>query len=498
LQDVSDVRLRSVLADDEFRGDLLIRETSGNKSEYLSLPRCKLAGVGLDFSGRGSPGELLTEAAGDGRGEHGAAVSGHADCRDQLGRVLEQEAARSRPQRLVDVLVEVERRRTTPGQPACTTRELFRLSSVQQSMKSRLALAALAVLIQSWILPPSGWAAPGDLDLSFGGNGKVATNFTSGDDMAFGVAIQSDGRIVAVGSADFQNEFALARYTPDGSLDASFDGDGKLTTTFTGDHDSAHDLAIQADGKIVAAGTAGFDSYALARYESDGSLDPSFGEDGKVLTNLTGGFDVAYAVAIQANGKIVVAGRSAGAGGRFALARYESDGSLDPSFSGDGKVLTNFTSRDDYARDVAIQADGKIVVAGSAGGVGGRFALARYESDGSLDPSFSGDGKVLTNFTRGMDLALGIAIQSNRRIVAAGHAGGTRASPRNHKFAIARYRANGALDRSFSSDGKRVVNFTSGDDWAQDVAIQPDGKIVAAGRAAGAGGRFALARFWAT
>jgi uncharacterized delta-60 repeat protein len=309
-------------------------------------------------------------------------------------------------------------------------------------MKSRLALAASAALIQSWILTPSGWAAPGDLDLSFGGNGKVATNFTSGDDMAFGVAIQSDGRIVAVGSADFQNEFALARYTPDGSVDASFDGDGKLTTTFTGDHDSAHDLAIQADGKIIAAGTAGFDSYALARYESDGSLDHSFSEDGKVRTNLTGGFDVAYAVAIQANGTIVVAGRSAGAGGRFAL--------------------------------------------------------ARYESDGSLDHSFSEDGKVLTNLTRGLDLASGIAIQSNRRIVAAGHAGGTRASPRNHKFAIVRYRANGALDRSFSGDGKRVVDFTSGDDWAQDVAIQPDGKIVAAGRAAGAGGRFALARIWAT
>jgi uncharacterized delta-60 repeat protein len=365
-------------------------------------------------------------------------------------------------------------------------------------MKSRLALAASAALIQSWILTPSGWAAPGDLDLSFGGNGKVATNFTSGDDMAFGVAIQSDGRIVAVGSADFQNEFALARYTPDGSVDASFDGDGKLTTTFTGDHDSAHDLAIQADGKIIAAGTAGFDSYALARYESDGSLDHSFSEDGKVRTNLTGGFDVAYAVAIQANGTIVVAGRSAGAGGRFALARYESDGSLDHSFSGDGKVLTNLTLRDDYARDVAIQADRKIVVAGSAGGAGGRFALARYESDGSLDHSFSEDGKVLTNLTRGLDLASGIAIQSNRRIVAAGHAGGTRASPRNHKFAIVRYRANGALDRSFSGDGKRVVDFTSGDDWAQDVAIQPDGKIVAAGRAAGAGGRFALARIWAT
>jgi len=412
--------------------------------------------------------------------------------------VLEQEAARSRPQRVYTYPSRSNVVEPLQDNPACTARELFRPPPVQQSMKSRLALAGFAVLIQSWILPPSGWAAPGDLDLSFGGNGTVATNFTSTDDMAFGVAIQSDGRIVAVGSANFQNEFALARYAHDGSLDASFDGDGKFTTTFTGDHDSAHDLAIQTDGKIVAAGTAGFDSFALARYESDGTLDPSFGEDGKVLTNLTGGFDVAYAVAIQANGKIVAAGRSAGAGGRFALARYESDGSLDPSFSGDGKVFTSFTSGDDYARDMAIQADGKIVVAGSAGGAGGRFALARYESDGSLDPSFSADGKVLTNFTRGVDLALGIAIQSNRRIVAAGHAGGTRASPRNHKFAIARYRANGALDRSFSGDGKRMLNFTSGDDWAQDVAIQPDGKIVAAGRAAGAGGRFALARFWAT
>jgi uncharacterized delta-60 repeat protein len=417
-------------------------------------------------------------------------------------------------------------------------------------MKTTSTLAAL-VLIQAGIVTSMAVAAPGDLDLSFGGDGKVATNFTSGDDMAFGVAVQPDGKIVAVGSADFQNEFALARYTTDGSLDASFDADGKVTTSFTGDHDSAHDVAIQADGKIVAVGTAGFESYALARYESDGSLDPSFGGDGKVLSDLTGGRDVAYAVAIQANGKIVVAGRSAGARGRFALARYESEGSLDTSFGGDGIVFTNFTSQDDYATDVAIFANGKVVAAGRGGGAGGRFALSRYESDGSLDTSFGedgrvltnftsgddyargvaiqpngrvvaaggaagaggrfalvryendggldasfgGDGRLLTNFTRGLDVALGIAIQSNRRIVAAGHAGGTRLSPRNHTLAIARYRANGALDRSFSGDGKRRVDFTSGDDWAEDVAIQPDGKIVAAGRAAHAGGRFALARF---
>jgi uncharacterized delta-60 repeat protein len=418
-------------------------------------------------------------------------------------------------------------------------------------MKTKSTLAAVAILIEAGLGAPSAWADPGDLDLSFGRNGKVATNFTPGDDMAFGVAVQPDGMIVAVGSADFENRFALARYTADGTLDASFDGDGRLTTAFTGAHDAALDLAIQADGRIVAVGTAGFESYALARYQSDGSLDPSFGGGGKVLTELTGGRDVAAAVTIQADGKIVVAGRSAGARGRFALARYESDGSLDTSFGGAGIVFTDFTSRNDFARDVSIDANGKVVVAGRAGRAGGRFALARYESDGrldtsfgrdgrvvtnftsgddhargvairphgrivvaggaargggsfalaryesdgSLDVSFGGDGKVLTNLTQGVDIALGIAIQSNRRIVVAGHAGGTRLSPRNHKLAIARYRPNGALDPSFSGDGKRAVDFTSGDDWAEDVAIQPDGRIVAAGRAAGAGGRFALARF---
>jgi uncharacterized delta-60 repeat protein len=418
-------------------------------------------------------------------------------------------------------------------------------------MSKKSTLAAVAILIQAWVLAPAAWAAPGDLDHSFGQKGKVRTNFTAGDDMVFGVAIQPDGKIVAAGGADFEDRFALARYDTGGTLDASFGDQGKVLTSLTGGHDVALDVAVQPDGKIVAVGTGGFNSFALARYEGNGTLDPSFDGDGMVLTEIPRGLVIGYAVAIQPDGKIVVAGRAGrrfalarydtdGAldpafgdggivltnftrrldhargvaiqpdgkivaagragrrGGRFALARYDSDGALDPSFGRDGRVVTNFTPGEDSARDVAIQPDGKIVAAGRAAGSGDRFALARYRTDGTLDPTFGSNGKVLTNFTPGSDLALGIAIQPNRRIVAAGHAGGTRAAPRDHRFAIARYRPNGALDRTFSGNGKRMVNFTPGDDWAQDVALQPDGKIVAAGRAGGAGGQFALARFAAT
>lgn len=329
----------------------------------------------------------------------------------------------------------------------------------------------------------------GTIDPSFGDGGKVVTSFVPGITLAYGVAIQADGRIVAAGSADDENQFALARYNADGSLDPSFDGDGKVTATFTDDHDFALDVAIQSDGGIVAVGTGSFTQFGVMRFDADGSLDGSFGEAGKVLTDITGGLDVAFALAIQPDGKIVAAGRAAGAGGRFALVRYDTDGTLDGSFGESGIVMTNFTRGHDAVRDVLIQVDGKIVAAGRARGAAGRFALARYRSDGTLDPTFGRGGRVLTNFSPGLDLALGLAVQTNGRIVAAGHAGGP-----NHSFAVARYRANGRLDRSFADDGKETVDFTPGDDFARDVAIQVDGKIVMGGRSNRSGGSLALAR----
>ncbi len=334
----------------------------------------------------------------------------------------------------------------------------------------------------------------GTLDTSFGGDGKVVTNFsTTADDFANGVAIQADGKIVAAGHSN--DRFALARYNSDGSLDVTFSGDGRMTTNFSSAFDDALGVAVRANGKIVAAGHAGFDRFALARYNPNGTLDNTFSGNGKVTTNFSrGASDLATGVAIQANGKIVAAGTAGSTefSGRFALARYNPNGTLDTTFSGNGKATTDFApTEQDVAFGVAIQADGKIVAAGG-GDVGGfRFELARYKRNGTLDTTFSGDGKVTTNFTAGLDAAHGVAIQADGKIVAAGHANFRR-------FALARYNRNGHLDTTFSGNGKVVTNFTRkgfGDDFANGVAIQANGTIVAAGRAGGSGGRFALVRY---
>jgi uncharacterized delta-60 repeat protein len=228
-------------------------------------------------------------------------------------------------------------------------------------------------------------------------------------------------------------DFALARFRSDGSLDLSFDGDGKVTTGLGG-WDEAYALAIQDDGGIVAAGSAGSD-FGLARYNRDGTLDTSLDRDGKLTTGL-GGYDTALAVAIQDDDRIVVAGRG-GDDGDFALARYNPGGTLDTAFDRDGKLTTDFGSFRDQASGVAVQTDGKIVAVGRYGT--SEFALARYNRSGSPDISFAGDGRLVTDFGR-YDVASGVAIQSDGKIVAAGT---SRASEGGGEgdFALARYHA---------------------------------------------------------
>ena len=190
-------------------------------------------------------------------------------------------------------------------------------------------------------------------------------------------------------------------------------------------------------------------------------------------------------------GKIVVVGNGAG---DFALARYNPNGSLDASFSGDGLQTTDLGG-DDEARGLALQDDGKIVAVGRAGTFPDiDFALARYNPNGSLDTSFSGDGKQTTDFFFGaVDAANGVALQGDDKIVAAGLAGG---GSTGDDFALARYNPNGSLDASFSGDGKRRSNF-GGADSASGVALQGDGKIVAVGRGLGTDltSDFVLARY---
>ncbi|OGU06404.1 MAG: hypothetical protein A2075_07560 [Geobacteraceae bacterium GWC2_58_44] len=405
-------------------------------------------------------------------------------------------------------------------------------SSVAIQADRKIVVAGTAYNGTNWDFALARYNADGSLDPNFGTGGIVMTDFAYNDnaalvaDSASSVAIQADGKIIAVGDVfnGTNSDFALARYNADGSLDTSFGTDGRVTTNFVSGYadpscvkevsqetdiasssDAARSLAIQADGKIVIAGSVSPPSYcgylvstnydfALARYNTDGSLDTSFGIGGKVMTDFASSDDEAYSVVIQ-NGKIIAAGYASNGSNRkdFALARYNADGSLDPSFGTGGKVTTDFASSYDYANSVAIQADGKIMVVGSAvNGINSwDFALARYNADGSLDSSFGTGGKVTTDFASSYDYANSVAIQADGKIIAAGSANnGT------NDFALARYNADGSLDPGFGTGGKVTTDFASHYDYADSVAIQADGKIIVAGNTFnGTNNNFALARY---
>jgi uncharacterized delta-60 repeat protein len=365
----------------------------------------------------------------------------------------------------------------------------------------RPSRVVVVAVIASLVFSAVAIAAAGDLDPTFSADGRQRTNFGAGPSAAAAAVRQADGKIVAVGAAD--DNFLVARYNLDGSLDPSFSGDGRVQTDFMG-FDGAADVALQGN-KIVVVGAGGDpgndgsgDGFALARLNLNGTLDTNFSGDGKQLTNIDYLFDQANAVAVQANGKLVVVGRSgtdrfASCCSGFALARYNPNGSLDTGFSGDGLQRTFFGANGDEAKGVAVQADGKIVAAGID--YDGDFALARYNMNGSLDASFSGDGRQTTDFG-GLEGASGVALQTNNRIVAAGRAIPTSSEPGD--FTLARYNSNGSLDPSFSGDGRQTTDFGFGaDDGANDVAIQASGRIVAVGLAGGGitGDDFGLARY---
>jgi len=371
----------------------------------------------------------------------------------------------------------------------------------------RVAEGLLSVLLVTICFVYNVNAQSGDLDTSFSFDGKVTTGFGIGsDDEAEAIAIQSDGKIVVGGDsdADGSDDFALARYNTDGSLDNSFGPGGVVLTDFGVSSDGARALAIQTDGKIVAAGDSdadGSNDYALARYNTDGSLDISFGSGGVVLTDFSGGAnDIAFAMAIQSDGKIVAAGRSNADGSNdFALARYNTDGSLDMSFGTGGLVLTDFSGggSNDDARALAIQTDGKIVAAGRSNADGSNdFALARYDTDGSLDIGFGSGGIVVTDFSGGgsNDQARSMAIQTDGKIVV----GGFSNADGDFDFALSRYNSDGSLDIGFGSGGVVLTDFSGGgsDDSLSGLVIQLDAKIVAAGTSDADGSDdFALARY---
>ncbi len=333
----------------------------------------------------------------------------------------------------------------------------------------------------------------GSLDTSFGTAGLVTTDVGSGSaDEARGAAMQSDGKIVVVGNAvvgrtandQLNFDFALARYNADGSLDTSFGSGGKVTTDFNGQVDRAFAVAIQSDGRIVVVGSAGFASgvgvdFGIARYLSNGTLDTSFGSGGKLTTDVGGATDIARHVVLQGNGAILVSGvltlGSDSTLGHAGFARYSANGSLDGSFGSGGKLTLPGLA---LGEALALQGDGRILVAGNAPvGASSGFALMRLNANGSPDIGFGTSGMATADFSTGNDLGRAVAVQADGRIVVAGQS----SNGPNSDFAVARFAADGTLDPSFGSAGKLTIDFFGSLDGAENVVMQPDGKIVLGG-----------------
>ena len=328
----------------------------------------------------------------------------------------------------------------------------------------------------------------GSLDRTFGAGGTAITDFSGASDAAWALAVQPDGKLVAAGVGN--GDFALVRYNADGTLDTQFGIGGKIATDF-GRDDRANALAVQQDGKIIAAGVADGLDFALARYGTDGTLDATFGIGGSVVTDFSGNRDSAFAVAIQPDGMIVAAGVTGTfPTAQFALARYNTDGSLDAQFGAGGTVTIDF-GKDARAHALAIQPDGKVVTGGFVNnGSSNDAALARHNADGTVDGSFGAGGRVLTDFG-GRNFGTALVIQSDGRIVVAG----ADDFPPYYDFALARYEGDGARDVSFSGDGTLLTEF-GGNSWINALAVQSDGRIVAAGYArTSSGGDFALVRY---
>jgi uncharacterized delta-60 repeat protein len=346
--------------------------------------------------------------------------------------------------------------------------------------------------------------ANGGVDHSFSGGGRKTFGFGNGpaSDAANAVAVQG-GKIVVVGDSS-QNTgggFAVARLNPDGSLDHSFSGDGRRNLGFPngGNSENVWAVATQSNGKIVMAGESyqdngNNDDFAVARLNPNGSLDHSFSGDGRRTFGFANGsdYDTAYGVAIE-GGKIVVAGYSQQDGGTnddFAVARLNPNGSLDHSFSDDGKRTFGFaTGVLEQAKAVAID-NGRIVVVGQSGG---QFAVARLMDSGGFDHSFSGDGRKTFGFPDGAGAnAAAVALQGSKIVMA-----GSSFQPGGDRYAVARVNPNGSFDSSFSGDGRRAFGFPNGTftNGAEGVAIQ-SGNIVAAGysRQSGPNEEFAVAR----
>lgn len=402
------------------------------------------------------------------------------------------------------------------------------------TLRASASLALFAVIVVAVLMSsashPLAYAASGDLDLSFGsiGDGTAYVDFGGSWDEARAVALQPDGKILVAGTdATSLNtrDFAVARFCGNGKLDdgvncggPGFGSSGTVRTSINSDAcggSVVRAMGLQADGKIVVAGcgypvapTSGERTVALVRYLPSGLLDASFGSEGIAFGPLRDSqvaVSHAAALAIQPDGRLVVGGTACVLTNLpfpnascldFAVLRFTAAGSLDSTFGSGGHTFINIDGRDDEANALGLQPDGKLIVAGSTrDNTTSRFALVRLTATGNLDTGFGGTGIVTVSIGTMGDGANALAIQSDGRILAAGS---TTFALSTTSFGLARFNADGSLDRSFGGDGTVTTTFSHLGTVPSNVlslALQADGKIIAGGNANGA---WALARYTST
>jgi uncharacterized delta-60 repeat protein len=342
--------------------------------------------------------------------------------------------------------------------------------------------AAVIVLAAAVATPMSARGAPGKLDGSFSVDGR-ASAFPKGA-TGFGVAIDAKGRILVAGyTLDGDTDLALARFKPNGNLDPNFGGgDGRVSTDLGGT-DYGFDIALAANGRIVVAGERDRQAgsrMVVAVYGPRGVLDRGFSRDGIAFVGYDNELAGANAVAVSANGKIVVGGSTSnGQTSRWALARLRPNGARDRAFGGDGRVTVDISPSAEQINDLTIVEGGKIVAVGSAeAGLSPRVAIARFLIGGSLDRDFGKRGVKVTDVANGADTAYGVSEQQGGELIVVGHvANGGKAD-----WGVLRYGPNGRLDDAFHGDGIRILSFGPEYELAQASAVQGNGRIVVVGR----------------
>ena len=346
-------------------------------------------------------------------------------------------------------------------------------------------LLLIALLFSLGLSPSYGQIINNIIDKSFDGDGNTILDINTTDDIR-DMVIAPDGKIIVAGktfTGSFK-EFAVARFNSDGSPDNTFGSAGFVTTEVSIMDDEAWGVALQSDGKIVVAGYsqyATYCEYGVVRYNTDGSMDNGFGSGGIVTTsvNIGSGWGYIYTMAIQSDGKIIIGGSSPGATNEqdITLVRYNTDGSLDTGFASDGIFMANIAGSD-YAQSIVIQDDGKIVL-GCYNSTDKQFIVIRLETDGSYDTGFDSDGIYVTSLSYGLVNANAVGLQSDGKIIF----GGSVYDGADMDFYLFRLNTDGSRDNGFGSSAAAILDFNGGSDYLQDIVIQDDDKIVCVGAA---------------